>query len=108
MHHLFINIKETRLSFCLPKPEPPQLPFNLDIALFEKITVNFQFFTNIFKEYHIQLDIVENKPEAPWIKKEQNCLIFTENMQIIDEPELRSEQTGTLESVEKLEGLKNN
>ena len=53
MHHLFINIKETRLSFCLPKPEPPQLPFNLDIALFEKITVNFQFFTNIFKEYHI-------------------------------------------------------
>jgi len=46
---------------------------------------------------------VENKPEAPWIKKKKNCLIFTENLQNIEEQELISEATGPLDSVEKLE-----
>lgn len=44
--------------------------------------------------------IVENKPEAPWIKKEQNCLIFTENLQNFEDPDLLSEPTGTMESVD--------
>ena len=35
----FDKIKETRLSFCLPKPEPPLLSINIDLSLFEKIKV---------------------------------------------------------------------
>lgn len=44
---------------------------------------------------------MENKPEAPWIKKERNCLIFTDNMQILDDLELVSEENTVSESLEK-------
>ena len=44
---------------------------------------------------------MENKPEAPWIKKEHNCLIFTDNLQNIEEIEFASEQKSISESVEK-------
>ena len=40
-----------------------------------------------------ELDIkwIENKPEAPWIKREQNGVVFTDNMIVVDGLKLDSE-----------------
>jgi hypothetical protein len=44
---------EVRLSFCLPKIIPPSMKPGFDKKLIEVLTP----------------EVVENKPEAPWIKR---------------------------------------
>jgi hypothetical protein len=39
----------------------------------------------------VQPSIVENKPEAPWIKRTAEGVVFTDNIQYIDDLDLRSE-----------------
>ena len=36
-------------------------------------------------------EIVENKPEAPWIKRNQDGVVFTDQLQDIQDLDLKSE-----------------
>ncbi len=36
-------------------------------------------------------EVVENKPEAPWIKRNQDGIVFTDNLQIAQDLDLKSE-----------------
>ncbi|CAD8068857.1 unnamed protein product [Paramecium sonneborni] len=65
---------ETRLSFCLPRITPPSMNPEFDNKLIEGI----------------QSTDVDNKPEAPWIRRNPDGVIFTENVQQV-ELDLRSE-----------------
>ena len=53
-----------KLSFCLPYIEPPDM----------SIKVGFE----ILKE--IGISSVENRPEAPWIKRNNDGIVFTNNL----------------------------
>ncbi|CAD8070155.1 unnamed protein product [Paramecium primaurelia] len=64
----------TRLSFCLPKLPSPCMKPEFDQQLLQCI----------------QSIDVENKPEAPWIKRNLDGVIFTENVQQV-ELDLQSE-----------------
>ncbi|CAD8188211.1 unnamed protein product [Paramecium pentaurelia] len=63
-----------RMSFCLPIVEFPSQPILFDEQLLQKISPK----------------VVENKPEAPWIKRSNEGVIFTDNIQCIDELDLQS------------------
>ncbi|CAD8101860.1 unnamed protein product [Paramecium sonneborni] len=65
---------EIRLSFCLPIVEFPSQPILFDEQLLQKISPK----------------VVENKPEAPWIKRSSEGVIFTDNIQFIDDLDLLS------------------
>lgn len=52
------------LSFCIPKIEPPNM--------------QPEFQDSILKEFDV-IDI-ENKPEAPWIKRTDDGIVFTDNV----------------------------
>lgn len=69
-----------RLSFCLPQVEMASLACAFDSALLD-----------------IGPTVVENRPEAPWIKRSAEGVIFTDNIQYIDDLDLMSEkrETGT-------------
>ncbi|KAM3146723.1 hypothetical protein pb186bvf_001253 [Paramecium bursaria] len=67
---------ETRLSFCLPQVDVPSMLFQFDEKLLESINPT----------------IVENKPEAPWIRRTMEGVIFTENVQNFDDLDLQSTQ----------------
>lgn len=53
-----------RLSFCLPMVPVPSMEPAFEKSLLDKLQPN----------------IVENKPEAPWIKKNALGVIFTDNI----------------------------
>lgn len=36
-------------------------------------------------------EVVENKPEAPWIKRNQDGVVFTDNIQYVNDLDLKSE-----------------
>ncbi|CAK95205.1 unnamed protein product (macronuclear) [Paramecium tetraurelia] len=63
-----------RMSFCLPIVEFPSQPILFDEQLLQKISPK----------------VVENKPEAPWIKRSNEGVIFTDNIQCIDDLDLQS------------------
>eukprot|EP01017_Pseudomicrothorax_dubius_P034550 TRINITY_DN4753_c0_g4_i2.p1 TRINITY_DN4753_c0_g4~~TRINITY_DN4753_c0_g4_i2.p1 ORF type:complete len:1181 (-),score=268.49 TRINITY_DN4753_c0_g4_i2:134-3676(-) len=60
-HHKNIELK---LSFCLPRVENPSIKPNVSIDLLAKVD-------------HTS---VENKPEAPWIRRNNKGIIFTEKI----------------------------
>lgn len=74
----YMDDLKLRLSFSLPKVTPPSLQTQFDRALIEDVG---------------PLSI-ENKPEAPWIRREsQNEMImFTDNIQMIEDIRLETEQ----------------
>ena len=55
------EVLQMHLSFCLPQVRPPDM----------RITAGFEVLD------HLSIDSVENKPEAPWIQKTGQTLIFT-------------------------------
>lgn len=57
-----------RLSFCLPYIEYPRMQPVFDDEIIKSLNVK----------------VVENKPEAPWIKWKPEGVVFTGNM-LIDE-----------------------
>lgn len=57
-----------RLSFCLPYIEYPSMEPTFNEDIIKNLTIT----------------IVENKPEAPWIKWNPEGVVFTENM-LVDE-----------------------
>ncbi|CAD8186240.1 unnamed protein product [Paramecium pentaurelia] len=59
----------TKLSFCLPRIEFPSIEIAFDQKLLEEITPQ----------------IVENYPEAPWIKRIKQKIVFTDNLRSIDQ-----------------------
>ncbi|CAD8173712.1 unnamed protein product [Paramecium octaurelia] len=63
-----------RLSFCLPTVEIPEMNIKFDDKLLETISPT----------------VVENKPEAPWIKRTSEGVIFTDNVQIVEDLDLQS------------------
>ncbi|CAD8164820.1 unnamed protein product [Paramecium octaurelia] len=65
---------QIRMSFCLPIVEFPSQPIVFDEQLLLKISPK----------------VVENKPEAPWIKRSNEGVIFTDNIQCVDELDLQS------------------
>ncbi|CAD8059821.1 unnamed protein product [Paramecium sonneborni] len=73
----FIDGLKIRLSFSLPKLSPPSLSIVFDKQLIQDIGPLS----------------VENKPEAPWIRREQqdDMIIFTDNVQQIDDIRLETE-----------------
>lgn len=65
----FLKLNETeilkfRLSFCLPFIELPDMSIKAGFEILQNISVNS----------------VENRPEAPWIKRTINGIIFTNNI----------------------------
>ncbi|CAD8142066.1 unnamed protein product [Paramecium pentaurelia] len=74
---IFIDGLKIRLSFSLPKLSPPSLSIIFDKQLIQNIGPLS----------------VENKPEAPWIRREQqdDMIIFTDNVQLIDDIRLETE-----------------
>lgn len=62
--------------FHLPKINPPSLHPQFDVSLLE----NFK------------ITDIENKPEAPWIKRNQDGIIFTDNIQIFESLDLETEE----------------
>jgi len=36
--------------------------------------------------------LIENKPEAPWIKRTENGIVFTDNIQVFQDLDLNSEE----------------
>ena len=54
----------TRLFFCLPSVEKPDIRPKFNDKLFDEITMK----------------IVEIKPEAPWIKRSEEGVIFTDDV----------------------------
>ena len=69
---------ELKLSFCLPTVEMPSMAFCFDQKLLD-----------------ISPTVVENRPEAPWIKRGAEGVIFTDNIQQIDDLDLMSEKRET-------------
>ncbi|KAL4437922.1 hypothetical protein ABPG74_001093 [Tetrahymena malaccensis] len=65
------------LYFCLPKIEPPSMKPSFDESLLE----------------NLQPTAVENKPEAPWIRRTSEGIIFTDNVQYFDDLDLKTEST---------------
>ncbi|CAD8212992.1 unnamed protein product [Paramecium pentaurelia] len=65
---------QLRLSFCLPTIEIPEMNIKFDDKLIETISPT----------------VVENKPEAPWIKRTAEGVIFTDNVQIVEDLDLQS------------------
>ncbi|CAD8189737.1 unnamed protein product [Paramecium pentaurelia] len=66
---------QTRLSFCLPQIEIPEMLPQFDLKLLETIS----------------LLLVENKPEAPWIQRlDNNGVIFTQDMYNANDLDLKS------------------
>ena len=63
-----------KLSFCLPSVEIPSMNCCFDTKLLD-----------------ISPTVVENRPEAPWIKRGVEGVIFTDNIQNIDDLDLLSE-----------------
>ena len=60
------------MAFSYPFVEPPEMLPEFDESL--------------FLEFHMRK--VENKPEAPWINRQEKCLVFTPNIQVFDNLEL--------------------
>ncbi|CAD8053664.1 unnamed protein product [Paramecium sonneborni] len=75
---VFVDGLKIRLSFSLPKLSPPSLAITFDKQLVQDIGPLS----------------VENKPEAPWIRREQqdDMIIFTENVQLVDDIRLETEK----------------
>ncbi|CAK65289.1 unnamed protein product (macronuclear) [Paramecium tetraurelia] len=67
----------TKLSFCLPRIEFPSLEFVFDEKVLQKISVSFLC--------QDQPYVVENYPEAPWIKRIKQAIVFTDNLRSIGE-----------------------
>ncbi|CAD8108767.1 unnamed protein product [Paramecium sonneborni] len=65
---------QIKMSFCLPMVEFLSQPILFDEQLLQKISPK----------------VVENKPEAPWIKRSSDGVIFTDNIQFIDDLDLQS------------------
>ena len=62
-----INL-DCRLSICFPDIQPPNICPLFDDKMINKVNV----------------DLVENKPEAPWIKRNNSTIVFTDNLFQID------------------------
>lgn len=58
-----------RLSFCLPYIEYPSIEPRFDDEVIKNMTVS----------------VVENRPEAPWIKWNSQGVVFTQDMLIEEE-----------------------
>ena len=43
-------------------------------------------------ELYFQISLVENKPEAPWIRKDEKGVVFTDNMQYVEGLDLNTEE----------------
>ncbi|EAS02746.2 tetratricopeptide repeat protein (macronuclear) [Tetrahymena thermophila SB210] len=69
------NLK-MRLSFDIPNIEPPSLHPVFQTSLIENLAPN----------------MVENKPEAPWIRRNTNGVIFTDNIQVFEDLDLETEE----------------
>lgn len=52
------------------------------------INCQSQLVYTLFVKY--QPTVVENKPEAPWIKRTSEGVIFTDNVQIVEDLDLKS------------------
>ena len=65
---------EVRLSFCLPEIEPPSMAPTINEELIEDISVRS----------------VENRAEAPWIRRNMGGVIFTENFLEREEKEIEN------------------
>lgn len=55
---------QVKLSFCLPYIAPPSMSIRVSFEILEKINV----------------DCVENRPEAPWIRRTSAGIVFTNNI----------------------------
>lgn len=67
-----------KLSFCLPSVEIPSMKSCFDEQLLDLGPM-----------------VVENRPEAPWIKRGAEGVIFTDDIQNIDDLDLMSEKRET-------------
>ena len=65
-----------RLSFCLPYIEYPNMRPTFDDSVIKSLNVS----------------VVENRPEAPWIKRNSEGMIFTENILANEERPISSFQ----------------
>ena len=68
-----------RLSFSLPKINPPSLVPTFDMKLVTDLSPLS----------------VENKPEAPWIRRNEqqgDMIMFTDNIQMVDDIRLETEE----------------
>jgi hypothetical protein len=68
---------QCRFSFCLPSIPKPRVVATVD----EKFWLT------------LSPTLVENKPEAPWIKRNADGVVFTDDLQYIDDLDLKSEKT---------------
>jgi hypothetical protein len=69
---------DCKLSFCLPSIDMPSMNCCFDHKLLD-----------------ISPTVVENRPEAPWIKRSSEGVIFTDNIQHIEDLDLMSEKRDT-------------
>lgn len=64
-----------KLSFCLPNIKFPSMEPKFDYKLIESLNPL----------------VVENKPEAPWIRRTEDGIIFTDNVQHFEELDLKTD-----------------
>ncbi|KRX04632.1 hypothetical protein PPERSA_04447 [Pseudocohnilembus persalinus] len=79
-----------KLSFGLPKVEAPPIHPEYDIELVSQF----------------QVTDVENKPEAPWIRRNQEGVIFTDNIQVFESLDLQTEERENTKQSEKQQLIK--
>jgi hypothetical protein len=70
-----------RLSFCLPGIELPSMQPEFDNKLIDNLGPH----------------VVENKPEAPWIRRTSEGIVFTDNVQYFEELDLKTESKRSLQ-----------
>ncbi|EGR32790.1 hypothetical protein IMG5_070720, partial [Ichthyophthirius multifiliis] len=86
----FQNIqKKIKLYFCLPYVEYPSIKPQFDNSLIENFKV--YYYKHYLLNQFLKPELVENKPEAPWIRKCQDGFILTENIQYFDNLDLQTE-----------------
>lgn len=84
-YYYFLN-QETQLNFDLPNSKIPEFYFHFD-PLFWK---QFDVFSD-YIYYIIKIINYESKPEPPWIKREDENIIFTDEIE--DLPHLNFDES---------------
>ena len=54
----------TRIYFCIPYVKKPEISIKFDFKVLE----------------HFEMNIIEIKPEAPWIRRSEEGVIFTDEV----------------------------
>lgn len=79
------------MSFCLPKVAIPNIQIEYEDDILNDLQVFLFFFLKKSSKIKFKLSLIENKPEAPWIKRTEDGIVFTDKVQIFQDLDLLSD-----------------